>query len=306
MIKDKPEKELPKPLKTALYWCVLTFGVLLLAFNVYFFDAPNHFAMGGMGGLSIVLSSFITKNVEWLTQPVLLAMLNVFLLIIGLIFLGKSMTLKTLYCTLLYTFAVWFFSFFFPHTLPITATPDNPRGQPLLEVVYAVLLSGTASAIIFNCRASSGGSDIIALIFKKYTNVNIGIALMFADFGIACLSFLTDVGVEIALISLLGVFTKSFVIDGVIENITKTKYVTIITANPDKASEVILKHIHRGFTQVDGVGGYTGEPRTVILTVCRRAQAIRLKLLLREEDPDAFVIITDVNEIMGKGFSSKM
>ena len=298
MLKKEDSKgEEKKVLKTVLYWAVLNVGIFLLSFGVYLFEAPNGFAMGGVGGISIVLAPIITPHVPWLTQSVILVILNALLLIIGFIFLGKEVTGKTLICTGLYSGEVWLMSFIHPMEAPIT---DNR----LLEMIFAVIIMGSGSAIIYNCRASSGGSDIIALIVKKYTGLHIGSAVLVSDFVVACLAFMTSI--EIGLLSILGLAMKTFVIDGVIDNITKTKYVTIITSNPDVVAKVILENIKRGFTRFEGQGGYSGEPRTVILTVCRRTQAARLKMKLREVDPTAFVIITNVNEILGKGFAERI
>lgn len=297
MLNTIPDKKPNKVVSGIKYWGMLNLGVLLLSISMFLFNEPNHFTLGGMGGLSIVLAKYITPQVEWLTQPVLLAILNGFLLVLGLIFLGKGLTILTIYCSIAYSLEVWLFSLI-PVKLPLT-------DQPFLELVYAVMLSGAAHAIVFNCHASTGGTDIIALIIKKFSKMNIAPALLAADFLIACLAFFTF-DVRTGLFSVLGIFAKSFVIDGVIENLAKTKYVTIITVNPQIVSEVIIDYIHRGYTKYKAEGGYTGEERTIIITVCRRAQAARLKAKLHEVDPTAFTIITDANEILGKGFSERM
>ncbi len=291
-------------LENIKYVLVLNLGVLLLSFGVYMFEVPNHFAVGGVGGISILLSNLITPKVGWLTQPVIMAIINGILLIIGLILLGKGLTVRTIYCSIAYSFEVWLMGRIHEMQAPLT-------DLPFLELVLGILLTGSGGAIIFNCDASSGGTDIIGLIFKKYTGLNIGTAMLFADFIVACLAFVVykdDPGinsVEVGLLSLLGVFARTFVIDGVIDNITKSKYVTIITVNPDAVSKLILEEIDRGFTRYEAEGGYTGENRTIIITVCSRAQAMRLKSRLKEADPSAFVIITDANEILGKGFSER-
>ena len=297
MLNTIPDKKPNKVVAKIKYWAMLNFGVLLLSTAMFLFNAPRNFTLGGMGGLSIVLAKYITPQVPALTQPVLLAILNGFLLVMGLIFLGKGLTLLTIYCSIAYSLEVYLFSLI-PIKFPLTS-------EPFLELVYSVILSGAAHAIVFSCHASTGGTDIIALIIKKYSKVNIAPALLASDFLIACLSFWTF-GAEIGFYSVLGIFAKTFVIDGVIENLAKTKYVTIITVNPQIVSEVILDYIHRGYTKFKGEGGYTGEERTIVITVCRRAQAARLKVKLHEVDPTAFVIITDANEILGKGFTERM
>lgn len=280
--------------KQIIYWAVLNAGILIMSLGVYLFEAPNEFVMGGVSGISIFLAHFTEETIPFLTQPVWLTVLNVALLLIGFIFLGKGVTFKTIYCSLVYSFEVWLFSFICPINGPLT-------DQTLLEAVYAVLLIGVGCAIMFHCGASSGGSDIIALIFKKYTNLNIGNAVIASDIVVSALAFYF--GAEAGLLSILGLLLRAFVVDGIIENIAKTKYVTIITDNPDIVSKVIIEDIDRGFTKYKAEGGYTGKERTIIITVCKRAQAVLLKSKLHQLDPTAFTIITDANEILGKGFS---
>lgn len=318
MIKEVSQKK-NKVLHQIAYWAVLNLGVFLVAFSLWMFLAPNNFAVGGVGGISVVLSNALQSVVGgWVGEYIfsyygIFTIFNIILLIFGLIFLGKSLTVKTIYCTLMLSLEnillglipmdkVFQFSETFGQIMGLSG-----GRQLFLELCFGVLISGLGQAIVFNCRASSGGTDIIALIIKKFSKTNIGFALFAIDIVIACIPFFTYSSMpEIALYSMIGVFAKSFVIDGVIENITKTKYVTIITVNPDIVSEVIRDYIHRGFTKMEGAGGFTGDPRTVILTVCRRSQAAHLKAKLHEVDPSAFVIITDAKEILGKGFAEKL
>ena len=124
---------------------------------------------------------------------------------------------------------------------------------------------------------------------------------MLIDMVVVLVSFYTFT-VSSALFSLLGLFTKSFLLDSVIENIGKTKYITIITRNVDIISDYILKVINHGYTMYDAEGGYTHEKRYVLITVCKRAEALKLKTKVKLIDPFSFVIITDAKEILGKGF----
>ncbi len=295
MCKDREKRN--KIMGRIAYWGILNLGIFSMSIGVYLFEAPNFFVMGGVSGLSILLAHYITPLVGWLTQPVLLMGLNILLLIIGFIFLGRGVTFKTIYCALVYSLEVWLMSLIHPMDAPLT-------DATLLEAVYAVLTIGLGCAIMFHCGASSGGSDIIALIVKKYTNLNIGNAVIVSDLVVSALAFFF--GAEAGLLSILGLLLRAFVVDGIIENIARTKYVTIITANPETVSKVIIEDIDRGFTKYDAEGGYTGDKRTIIITVCSRSQAMKLKLRLRETDPTAFTIITDANEILGKGFKSAM
>ena len=296
-----PEKRKKKIKSTVLYWIVLNFGIILLAVGVFFFKGPNNFATGGVSGIAIILSRFVTPMVPFLTQSVIMLIMNSALLLIGFIFLGKGCTFKTVYCSLMYSFEMWVFEIILDAcnvSLPLT-------NQTFLEFLYAMLLTGIGSAILFNCNASSGGTDIIALIIKKFTKLNIGKALFATDLLIASSTFFIF-DIKTGLFSILGLFFKAFLVDSVIESIGKSKYVTIITANPDKITPFILEGLHRSFTSHSATGGYTGEEKTVLLTVCNRAEALRLKIQIHKADPTAFVIITDTNEILGKGFRSTL
>ena len=277
-----------------LYWVILNLGTLLLAAGIYFFKNPNNFATGGVSGIAIILSKFTTKYVAWLDAAFLMQVLNVILLIIGFIFLGKGCTFKTAYCSLVYTAEMQLFKLI-PLELPLT-------DSIFLEFIFAMLLSAAGSAIIFNCRASSGGTDIIALIIKKYTRIkDVGTALLITDFFIAASTFFIF-DIQTGLFSMLGLFTTAFVVDSVIESIGKSKYVQIITTKPELITPFILEGIHRGYTSVKAQGGYTGEERTLIITVCKRGEALKLKMRIHSADPQAFVILTDTNGIVGKGF----
>ncbi len=301
---DKVLTKSQKKKRAVLRWVLLSFGIILMSFSVYFFQTPNHFTLGGIAGLALVLGEFIPLDYE-----ILMAIINIALLILGLIILGKQCTVRTIFCSLFYTGIIWLFEYF-----DIIEHINEAAGrvgaatltdEPLMELVYAILLFGIGGAIVFNCGASSGGTDIIALILKKFTRLNVGMALMIIDMVIVLISCYTF-SLEIGLFSVLGLFTKSFLLDGVIESLGKTKYITIITENHDIISDYILKVINHGYTIYDAEGGYTHKPKKVLVTVCKRNEALKLKMKIHQVDPTAFVIITDANEILGKGFGGTM
>ncbi len=270
----------------------MNIGALMLAAGVYFFKSTNHFVTGGVSGLSIALS-FVIK-VSWLNQSVLMLIINCALLIVGFIFLGRGCTIKTVWCSLIYSLENFLFEQFIALEEPLTS-------QPVLELCYAILLTGIGSAMMFNVGASSGGTDIIAMILKKHTSLNVGRALLVVDVLIAASSFFIF-DIETGLYSMIGLFAKAFLIDGVIESIGKTKYITVITSYPEDIEDYIINNIKHTYTSYKATGGYTGEEKTVLITVCKRGEAFRLKQRVKERDSEAFVIITDANEILGKGF----
>ncbi|MDE7453878.1 MAG: YitT family protein [Clostridia bacterium] len=288
-----------KAIDGVLYWTVLNIGVLLLAAGVLLFKSPNNFATGGVSGISIIIAKYTRGT--FFTQPVINFIINGVLLIIGFIFLGKGCTFKTAYCSLMYTIEMYAFEQIFKVTgveLPLTS-------DKFMEFVYAMLLTSIAAAILFYCRASSGGTDIIALIVKKYAKMNIGVALFVSDFLIAASTFVIF-DVTTGLYSILGLLFKSVLVDYITDGMGRTKFVTIITSHPEALSEFILDGMHRGVTTYKAVGGYTGEEKTVIITVCKRREAVKLKMQINRADPTAFVIVTNSNEIIGKGFRSSL
>jgi uncharacterized membrane-anchored protein YitT (DUF2179 family) len=173
--------------------------------------------------------------------------------------------------------------------------------QPLLELVFAVMLTGIGSAIIFRCKASSGGTDIIALILKKYTSLNVGTALLLSDIVIAASSIFVF-SLEIGLFSLLGLFAKVFVVDDILDSMNLCKAFTIITTKPVEISEYIMTKMHRGATIYNAEGVYSHEEKKVLITVCRRSEALKLRKKVKEIDEHSFMVITKTSEIMGKGF----
>ena len=182
----------------------------------------------------------------------------------------------------------------FPMEKPLTS-------EPVLELIYAIVLPAFSSAIFFNIDASSGGTDIVAMILKKYTKLNIGTALFFSDLLIvlaSCFVFDTKTG----LFSLTGLLAKSLVVDNVIESINLCKYFTIICEDPEPICDFIMNKLNRSATVYDAEGTYEHRKKKVIITIMKRSQAVELRNFIRQTQPSAFIAITNSSEIIGKGF----
>jgi len=273
-------------------FALMNLGVLLLSVGVYFFKIPNGFSTGGVSGIGTILGRVTTVSpATWI------AAINVVLLVLGFLVLGKDTGAKTVYCSLMYSGFTWVFEILFPLTAPMS-------DQPFLELCYAILLTAIGSALMFHCSASSGGTDIVALIFKKYSKLNIGRALLYTDCIIAASSFFVF-GIETGLFSLMGLFAKAFLVDGVIENLNTCKYFVVITTKGAEVSEFILKTLHHGATIHEVVGEYTHEKKFMLHTVCKNHEALRLRRRIKEVDPHSFVIITTSSEIVGRGFQTE-
>ena len=222
--------------------------------------------------------------------------INIVLLAIGLIFIGKGFGIRTIYASLLLSFSLQALETFVPLQGSVT-------GEPMLDLCFSVLLPAAGSAVLFNVSASTGGTDIVAMILKKYTSLHIGTALFCVDFLIAASSGVVF-GLPIALFSLLGLLAKALVVDNVIESINLSKYFFIVTKTPDEICDYVQNQLHRSATIWYATGAYTHDSRSVVLTVLKRGQAVALQHYVRKCDPHAFVIISNTSEIIGKGFRS--
>ena len=295
--KNKKQETAALPLKrtkkqTVLQWVMITVGSFMMAISVYFFQTPNNITLGGVAGIAFLLEKVA------LSQGVWMLIINGALMILGLIVLGKQCTVRTIYSSALYTGLIYLFEL-----IGKSVNIQHPvTGDSIfLALTYSILLFVVGGALIFNCGASSGGTDIIALIFKKFTRLNVGVALFIVDFAVVCIT-IYSVSVETALFSFMGLFAKSFLLDSVIEGLGRTKYITVITSMPDEIGKYIIDEVHHSYTVYEAKGGYTGEQKQVILTICKRSEAWKLKTKIKQIDPCAFVIISNANEIMGKGF----
>lgn len=269
---------------------LLNAGTLLITLGVYFFKFPNNFSTGGVTGISIVL----TKYFPSLSASSFVSILNIILLVIGFMVFGRGFGFKTAYSSLFMSAVLEFLQRFYPMSAPFT-------DQPLMELLFAVGLPAVGSAILFNIDASNGGTDIVAMIMKKYTSLDIGKSLMLSDLVITLLAGVAY-GMRAGMFSMLGLIIKTTLLDSVMESFNMCKYFTIVTKNPDLICNFIIKELNRSATCVKGQGAFAHEAETIVLAVMTRGQAIYLRRFIRLNDPKTFMMITNTSEIIGKGF----
>lgn len=272
------------------YFLLLNAGLILLAAGIHFFKSPNHFAMGGTSGISILAATLLPH----MDVGTFMFIINAVLVALGLVFLGPKTMGATIYSSFALSFYVWILEHVYPMPAPFT-------DDTFLELCYAVLLPAAGSAIVFNIGASSGGTDILAMILSKRTSLEIGKALFASDFFIALFAG-GLYGVRTGLYCVLGLLAKAFVVDGVIEGINVRKKVTIVSSSPERITAFIRDSLHRGATIYDARGAYTGREEHVITTVLKRREAVLLRNFIRRADPKAFITIVNSSETIGKGF----
>ena len=278
-----------KAIKLFKEYIVITLAVIIMDLGIYAFKFPNHFSFGGVSGLAVVLNEILGISAAQINLVI-----NLALLVIGFAVLGKSFGLKTAYATVLSSVVLSLMEKLMPISAPLT-------NQPVLELAYAIALPAIASAMLFYVDASGGGTDIIAMILKKYTTIDIGTALLISDIAIVALSFVAF-DVRTGLFSVCGLLAKSVFVDRTMDQMRLCKYFTIISSNPEPICDFIQNVLHRSTTLYNAEGGYSHENKKVILCALDRRQAVILQRYIRQTDDSAFIMITKSSETFGKGF----
>lgn len=292
---DTQNKRKSKLLGILKEYSIISIGVLLVAIGVHFFKFPNNISTGGVTGIAVVLNQII----PFLSASNIVTILNFFLLIIGFIFLGREFGIKTVYGSALLSVLLEIFDAIIPMSQPLTS-------EPVLEMLYAVIFPAAGAAVLFFYRASTGGTDIVAMIIRKFINLDSGKALLCADFFFVLLTFYNfkehDWSFLTGLLSLLGLLLKSLVVDNLLESLNQSKNFMIITSKRDDVENYIKTTLKRSATTWECEGSYSHKREFAIVTVMNRYQAFRLRSYIKSIDPQAFIIITSTSDIIGKGF----
>lgn len=268
-------------------WALLFLGNFILVFGVVTFILPNQVLSGGVAGVAIAISPFV--NID---PPVLINIILVVTFILGFIFLGKDFAVKTVASTILYPI---YMSFLLRLNLQLEI-------DPLMASLYGGLVTGIGLGITFRTGASTGGMDIPPLILQKYTGIKVAMWMILID-GLTVLLGAQNYGWNAVLMGLLSVFAATFAVDKMqLISGDGAKQVLIITNQKAKVLQYIHDNLDRGSTLIPAQGGYTGEARDMIMTILVREQYVQLETKVKEFDEEAFLIVSDVTEVHGKGF----
>lgn len=267
----------------------ITIAVAIVTFALEYFFFPNEIASGGISGLALVLNSVF--NIE---PSILILGFNVILFLLAFFLIGGSFGGKSIYASALVSVFMW-----------ITENWLNPKAiteNLFLASVFGSLIIALGTAIVFNQGASTGGTSIIAKIINKYLHIPIGQGLLIADCTVAVLAIYVF-GVELGLFGLLSAIVVGLLVDKFIAGFNPVKQVFIITSKEKLVVDFIMKDINRGCTILSGKGGFTGGDTTVIYTVLSSRQFVTLKNFVKENNPDAFITVTESTEALGEGFT---
>lgn len=280
-----------KGMKYVKQYVLITLSISIMSVGVYFFKFPNNFVFGGVTGTAALVAKLTPMSASAFSSAA-----NLVLLVVGLIFLGKEFAMTTGYATFVMSVELMAFEKLCPLSGPLS-------DQPMLDLLFAIALPAIASALLFNVGASSGGTDIIALIVEKYTHIHsIAVALFITDlFMVIAACFVFDL--YTALYSFVGLTVKSLVIDAVLEKIKMCKAILIVCDEKQPICDFVMRKLMRGATYTPCFGAYTDKPHYIIYTTLTRHEADQLQDFIHKEHLNAFMSMLSTTEVFGKGFN---
>ena len=264
---------------------MITLGTFIISISVFFFMIPSNLSIGSVSGLSIVISNFIPFNVSTISMVI-----NILLLIFGFITIGKEFGIKTVYTSILLPIFIAIFEHMFPNNLSLT------QDQTLDAICYCVIVS-IGIAMLFNRNASSGGLDIIGKFLNKYFHVEVGKGIALSGMLVAISSILVY-DMKTMIISILATYFSGIVLDNFLFGSTIKKRVCIISQKYQQILDFILNDLHSGATTYHAYGAYSDKMNIEINVIVDKNEYIKLINYITSVDPDAFVTIYAVNEMM--------
>ncbi|WP_094604360.1 hypothetical protein SPSIL_051630 [Sporomusa silvacetica DSM 10669] len=275
-------------LRTIYQYVLVAFGCLLISIAINGFLVPHHLLSAGISGIAIIFYYLFGWPIG----------LQIFVMNLPLIYaayriLGTTYTIGTIYGATMMSFAVEATKFLVNYNL---------IDDPIISAIAGGIITGLGSGCIFRARGSAGGLDIMAAIIKKYYSFNLGIA----SFGINCVITLigaTMFGLKLAMITLIAMYVSATITDRVVEGFNRKKAIHIVSYNNDEIVQAILEEIGRGVTVLQATGAFTRKEKKVLFVVVRLTQVAKIKQIVQDVDPYAFMTIQDAAEVMGRGFT---
>jgi uncharacterized membrane-anchored protein YitT (DUF2179 family) len=268
-------------------YLLILIGDIFTAMSLNMFLVPNRIAAGGLSGVSTIIFHLLDFPVG-----TTMLVLNIPLFILGVKYIGRLFGFKTIFATLMLSLIVDFSTF-----MPVI-TKDV-----VLASLYGGILMGVGLGMVLRAGATTGGTDLAAKILNKFFPVfSIGQLLLAMDIAIIMIAGLVFNNFELSLYAAVTLYISSKIIDGLLEGVDFAKGVFIVSTKSERISEAIMKKLDRGLTGLKGKGMYTSEDKTVLMCVLRRWEIPTLKKIVGEIDDKAFVMLTDVREVLGEGF----
>lgn len=268
----------------------IVLGTFIMAVAYVIFISPFKFAPGGVYGIAIVLHHLFDFRIG-----VTGILMDIPLTILGFWMLGPRFGVKTIVGMLLLSGWISAIEYFYGYE------PFVPN-QPMLSALYGGVLIGIGLGLVFKSKATSGGSDIIAMILAKYVHMSLGQLMIIVDSTIVLISWIAFKDPMIPLFSWVIIFITGKVVDIMIEGIGYEKTLFIISEKHQEIRDKIINDLGRGGTFIDGKGMYAGKDKKVIFAVVNRREMVILKSFISKIDPNAFLTVVNANEVLGDGF----
>lgn len=278
--------------KWFIAYSLIIVGAFIMAAGFVFFITPYKIVPGGVYGISIVLHHMFDTPVGLIALC-----FDIPLTIIGIKVLGPRFGIKTVVGFILTAGFVDLLTYVYGEN-PLVA------GDPLLSSIFGGVLVGFGLGLIFKAKATSGGSDIVAMIISKYTRLPLGQLMIAVDSAIVLVGLIVFKDWKIPLYSLIVIFITGKVIDLVLQGVSYDKTLFIISNKPHELRDKIINDLNRGGTFIPGKGMYNNQERTMIYTVVNRREMAMLQDFIHRVDPNAFMTVINANEILGNGFKS--
>lgn len=266
---------------------VITFATFIVAVAVFFFMMPNNLAIASIAGLAVVLQKFIPLSVATISL-----IFNVGLLIIGFVFVGREFGGKTVYTSVILPIFVGIFEKLFPKYNGLT-------GDPFLDMICYIFIVSIGLSLLFNHNASSGGLDIIVKILNKYLHIDKGKAMSIAGMLVS-LSAIFAYDTKTVVLSVLGTYLNGIILDYFLFGTNIKKKVCILSRKNEEIKKYILKNMHSGATLYKVIGAYNNEEHEEVVAIVNKREYGVLMQFIRRTDPDAFVTVSTINEVMYK------
>jgi len=267
-------------------------GIEALAFSL--FQEPYNLAAGGVSGMGIIVNHFTGFSIS-----AFYFLVNIPLLIYGFFHLGRwRFLVNTILSVIIFSAAIELFNLYLPHYLAHYPLTDNI----LLSAIYAGLVSGIGGGLVYAAGATMGGTAIIGRIIQIRTGIPLSQIYLFVDGAIIVVAAFVF-GWEIALYAMLTLLLAGLATDYTLEGPSRARTAFIVTTQPQALLAALQLELGRGASYWSGVGGYTGEPRTIIMCTIYRPQVNDLKRVVAQVDPAAFVSIDMTQQVLGAGFT---
>ena len=271
-------------------FALLTGSTLIMAVGIYFFKFANNFTFGGITGFAVLVAKFTPLSASDFSFIV-----NMLLLVLGFVVLGKKFAAKTAYCSILLSVVL--------STLERVCPMDHPlTDQTMLELCFAIALPALGSAILFNIGSSSGGTDIIAAIVNKYKDVTLGRMIMICDVVIISSCYFIFNDWRRVIFGFVTLLIIGFVLDYIVNSARQSVQFFIFSKEYEKIADRITKETHRGVTVLDGVGWYSKHNVKVLVVLAYKRQSVEIFRLVKDIDPNAFISQSSVIGVYGEGF----